>query len=318
MAVADRHRRRRGRLPGVQRALRAPLRHRRAGPAGRGHRRGRALQLVRPVRPAHAGPVGGHVRPALHARVRRHQRGLRPDRRRRPPARGHQPQGLVLRAADHARGPPEQSRWIVEPLHLLDCCQESDGGQALVVTSPERARDLQQPPAVIVGAAQGAGEDQRDDDELLPRRRSPGCPRWALVARQLYEHGRASVPTTSRPRSSTTTSRRSCCCQLEEFGFCGRGEAKDFVAGRQPRARRAAADQHPRRPARRGVHPRHERHRRGRAPGARHLGQPGRRTSSTCWSPPAPASPPRGSSCGPTRSQTITVRVRVLTVRDGG
>ncbi|MGE0385357.1 MAG: lipid-transfer protein [Gammaproteobacteria bacterium] len=47
------------------------------------------------------------------------------------------------------------SRMIADPLHLLDCCPEMDGAQAVIVTSRERARDLRQPPALLAGLAQG-------------------------------------------------------------------------------------------------------------------------------------------------------------------
>jgi acetyl-CoA acetyltransferase len=121
----------------------------------------------------------------------------------------------------------QRSRWIVEPLHLLDCCQESDGAQALVVTSRERAADLRQPPAVIRAAAQGAGEEQ-DMMTSYYRDSITGLPEMGLVADQLWATagvGPADIQTAVIYDHFTPF----VLCQLEEFGFCGRGEAKDFL-----------------------------------------------------------------------------------------
>jgi acetyl-CoA acetyltransferase len=46
------------------------------------------------------------------------------------------------------------SRWVAEPLRLFDCCPNTDGGGACIVTSVERARDLSHPAARILGAGQ--------------------------------------------------------------------------------------------------------------------------------------------------------------------
>lgn len=48
----------------------------------------------------------------------------------------------------------QNSRWVVEPLHLLDCCLISDGGVCVIVSSAERAADLKQPPVYLSGMGQ--------------------------------------------------------------------------------------------------------------------------------------------------------------------
>lgn len=130
--------------------------------------------------------------------------------------------GKPITLEDH-----QASRYIAEPLHLLDCCQESDGGQAIVVTTPQRAASLKQKPVTIAAAASGAGTDQyimtsyyRPSLAALPEMGLVGDQLWAqaglspndMDAAILYDHFTPYV-----------------LMQLEELGFCGRGEAKDFV-----------------------------------------------------------------------------------------
>ncbi|GLX34663.1 lipid-transfer protein [Streptomyces roseochromogenus] len=131
--------------------------------------------------------------------------------------------GKPITLADHAA-----SRWIVEPLRLLDCCQETDGGQALVVTTTERARDLRRRPAVITAAAQGAGRRQEAMTSFY-RDDLTGLPEMDVVARQLWRTSGLS-PADIDVAVLYDHFSPFVLMQLEEFGFCGPGEAADFVA----------------------------------------------------------------------------------------
>ncbi|MGO4257248.1 lipid-transfer protein [Marmoricola sp. RAF53] len=120
----------------------------------------------------------------------------------------------------------QASRMIAAPLHLLDCCQESDGAVAIVVTTPERAADLKQKPVSITAAAQGSAPDQyvmtsyyRDDI---------GIPEIGVVGRELWRQSGLS-PDDIQTAVLYDHFTPYVLMQLEELGFCGRGEAKDFV-----------------------------------------------------------------------------------------
>jgi acetyl-CoA acetyltransferase len=123
----------------------------------------------------------------------------------------------------------QSSPWIVEPLHLLDCCQESDGAVAIVVTSAERAKDLKHRPAVIEAAAQGASWDQESMTSYY-REEINGLPEMGLVGRHLWGQSDLS-PTDVQTAILYDHFTPFVLVQLEELGFCRKGEAKDFIAG---------------------------------------------------------------------------------------
>ena len=130
--------------------------------------------------------------------------------------------GKPLTLAQH-----QASRWIVEPLRLLDCCQESDGAVALVITSTARARTLRQKPALIRAAAQGAMDEQMNMTSFY-RADIAALSEMRLVAQQLYAMAQLG------PKDIQTAVLYDhfspfVLPQLEVFGFCARGEARHFV-----------------------------------------------------------------------------------------
>jgi acetyl-CoA acetyltransferase len=126
--------------------------------------------------------------------------------------------------ADH-----QASRWIVEPcIHLLDCCQQTDGSVALVITSLDRARDRPNRPVVIAAAA-GAGLFEQEIATDFYRPDLAVMDGSVALAAQLFDRfgiRRDDIDAAMIYDAFTPIFMM----QMEALGFCGRGEAKDFVA----------------------------------------------------------------------------------------
>jgi acetyl-CoA acetyltransferase len=118
----------------------------------------------------------------------------------------------------------QASRWIVEPLHLLDCCLVSDGGVCIIVSSAERARDLRQPPVLISGMGQGYTTQNLGTEDwwYAPHQKRAVQDAYAMAGvgprdidvAQLYDNFTPSV-----------------LLWLEHGGFCAPGEAGPFCEG---------------------------------------------------------------------------------------
>jgi len=115
---------------------------------------------------------------------------------------------------------------MVDPLRMEDCCLISDGGGATIMTTVERARDLAKPPVVVAGVGEGfsgsgAYWSQQGDFTASPQ---------VYSAPQAFEQagvapGDVDVLTLYDPFSIVAL------MQIEDMGFCAKGEAGAFVAG---------------------------------------------------------------------------------------
>ena len=120
----------------------------------------------------------------------------------------------------------QNSRMIADPLRLLDCCLETDGGAAVVITSAARARDLKQKPVYIMSGAFGATD--RNTQTMIKFVEQPET-ESTVIARELFA------------RAGVAHKDIDVCfiydhftplvlMAFEELGFCKRGEGGPFVS----------------------------------------------------------------------------------------
>lgn len=122
-------------------------------------------------------------------------------------------------------------RIIAEPFRVYDCCLETDGACAIIVTTAERARDLKTRPVRILASVHGGGRDWSTG--AMGAHNMPGASyttgNQREIAAELY--ARAGIS----PRDIDVVQiydhfTGMVLITLEDFGFCERGEAPDFVS----------------------------------------------------------------------------------------
>jgi acetyl-CoA acetyltransferase len=119
------------------------------------------------------------------------------------------------------------ARMVSDPLRVPDCCLITDGACAFVMTSLERARDLAKPPVRVLGAGFGSEPITGDDVFTQPvgMMRIPGA---GIATRKALEQAGVTLEDVDFAEIYDCFT-ISCLLQLEDIGFCRRGEGPGFM-----------------------------------------------------------------------------------------
>jgi len=118
------------------------------------------------------------------------------------------------------------SRMICKPLHLLDCCVETDNANAIIVTSAERARDCRQHPVLIRGVVGRCNKPRLD----MHYQHGPISTVAGRYAREILWPNSGVEPEDIDVTGSYDAFTFTTMLQLEDYGFCKKGEGGRYVS----------------------------------------------------------------------------------------
>ena len=154
------------------------------------------------------------------------------------------------------------SRMICKPLHLLDCCVETDNANAIIVTSAARAKDLRQPLVLIRGVVGRCIKPRVDMHyQAGPISRVAG-----YYAKDILWPNAGVGPEDIDAHGLLRRLHLHPMLQLEDYGFCKKGEGGDYVSAGTIRLGGKRPNNTSGGPSVRGLYARHEHGDRERPP----------------------------------------------------
>ncbi len=121
----------------------------------------------------------------------------------------------------------DESRMIVSPFRMLDCCMETDGGSAVVVTRADMAKDGPNPPVIIKGVGQAAAANMESMTSFY-REEIAAIPSMDIAAKEAYKQS-GLTPDDIDAAVIYDAFTPIVLWQLGSWGFCDLLEAPQFV-----------------------------------------------------------------------------------------